>query len=135
MTVNVSIFYQCSGVTPSKSYYSNTRHQFFMNSALLPLRPIFHLRKNSEWNTKGAYLSLKKDCLYVNIVSKSKFNSIKSLLQEYKTTVLPELSLTFCKTYFTFEKIFQTLQQICAFFLNTHLIKFFLFIKFWIQAN
>ena len=39
------ILHQCSGVTPSKAYYSNTRHQFCMNSALLPLRPILHLRK------------------------------------------------------------------------------------------
>ena len=41
----------------------------------------------------------------------------------------------FFKNYFTFEKKFQTLQQISAFFLNTHLIKLFLFIKFLIQAK
>ena len=45
-----------------------------------------------------------------------------------------ELSLTFLKTYFTFEKKFQTLQQISAFVLNIDLIKSFLFLKFWIQA-
>ena len=60
MRVNVSTFYQCSGVTPSKAYYNNTRHHFCMNSALLLLRPILHLSKNAKWNTKGAYLSLKR---------------------------------------------------------------------------
>ena len=46
MTVNVSIFYQDSGFTPSKLYYSNTRLHFRMNSALPPIRAILHLRKN-----------------------------------------------------------------------------------------
>ena len=82
MTVNVSIFYQRSGVNPSTVYYSNTRHPFCMNIALL------HLGK-------------------------------------YKASVLHELSLTFFKAYFTFEKKFQTLQNIGAFLLNMHLMKFF----------
>ena len=34
-----------SGVTPSKVYYSNTRHQSCVNWTLLSLRPILHLRK------------------------------------------------------------------------------------------
>ena len=55
---------------------------------------------------------LKKDPLYVNIVSKFEFKSIKSLLQQHKTTVPHEWSLIFFKAYFTFEKKFQTLQQI-----------------------
>ena len=59
MTVNVSISYQSSGVTPSKVYYSNTRQPFWMNTALLPLRDIVNLRKNSKCNTKGVYLSVK----------------------------------------------------------------------------
>ena len=122
-------------MTQSKAYYSNTRHQFCMNSALLPLRSIFHLRENSKWNTKTAYLFLKKYCLYLNIVSKFKFNPIKILLQQYKRPVLHELSLTFFNHYFTFEKNFQTLQEINAFFLNAPLIKFFLFVKFWVQMN
>ena len=46
-----------------------------------------------------------------------------------------ELIPTFFKASFTFEKKIQTLQQISAFFLNTHLVKFFLFIKSWIQTN
>ena len=46
MTVNVSIFYQNSGLTPSKHYYSNTRCHFRMNSALRPIRAILHLRNN-----------------------------------------------------------------------------------------
>ena len=45
MTVNVPIFYQCSGVTPSKVYYSNTGHHFCVNWALLSLRPILQLSK------------------------------------------------------------------------------------------
>ena len=57
MTVNVSIFYQSSEVTPSKFHYSNARHQFHMNSALIHLRPILHFRKNSKCNKKGAYFS------------------------------------------------------------------------------
>ena len=93
-----------------------------MNSALLPLRAILHLRKNSKWNTKGAYLSLKKYDFYVNIVSKFRFNPIKSLLRLYKTSVLHELSLTFFKDCFTFEKKFQASQQISAFLLNPDLI-------------
>ena len=67
---------------------------------------------------------------FVNIVSKFKFNPIKSLLQEHQTSVLHELSIAFFKAYFTFEKKFQALQQISAFFLDTHLIKLFLFLKF-----
>ena len=122
-------------MAPSRAYHSNTKHQFCMNSGWLPLRPFLYLRKNSKWNTKVAYLSLKKNCLYVNIISKFKFNSIKSLLQYHQTSVLHELSITFFKAYFTFEKKFQTLQQISAFFLDTHLIKLFLFLKFWIQTN
>ena len=59
MTFNLSIFYKNSGLTPTKLYYSNTRHHFRMNAALLPLRAILHLRKNSKYNTKGAYYSLK----------------------------------------------------------------------------
>ena len=47
-TVNMSILYQNSGLTQSKVYYSNTRYQFCMNLALLPLRPVLHLRKNSK---------------------------------------------------------------------------------------
>ena len=35
MIVNVVIFYESSGVTPSKVYYSNKRHHFCMNTALL----------------------------------------------------------------------------------------------------
>ena len=61
MTVNVSMFYQSSGMTPSKVYYSNTRHHFRMNSALLPLRAILHLRKDSKYNRKGAYIPIKYD--------------------------------------------------------------------------
>ena len=60
MTANVSIFYQSSGMTPSKVYYSNTRYHFSMNSALFPLRPILHLTKNPKCNTKGVYFSTKK---------------------------------------------------------------------------
>ena len=48
---------------------------------------------------------------------------------------MSKLNLIFFKAYFTFEKKFQTWQQISAIFLNTYLIKFFLFIKFKIQAN
>ena len=48
MTVNVSIFYQNSGLTPSKLYYSNTRCHFHMNSTLPPTRAILHLRKNAN---------------------------------------------------------------------------------------
>ena len=33
-----------------------------MNTALLPLVTILHLRKNSKCNTKGADLFLKYDC-------------------------------------------------------------------------
>ena len=46
--VIVPIFYQSSSVTSSKVYYSNTRHQFCVNWALLSLWPILHLRKNSK---------------------------------------------------------------------------------------
>ena len=52
MAVNVSIFYQSSGVTPSKVCYSNTRHQFCMKLALLPLRVSLDLRNISKCNTK-----------------------------------------------------------------------------------
>ena len=52
MTVNVLIFYQNSGVTPSKAYYSNTRNHFCMNSALLLLRGILHLRKTPNVTRK-----------------------------------------------------------------------------------
>ena len=45
MTFNLSIFYKNSGLTPTKLYYSNTRHHFRMNAASLPLRAILHLRK------------------------------------------------------------------------------------------
>ena len=55
---NVSIFYENSGVTPSKLYYSNIKHTFRMNKALLPLRTILHLRKNSKCNTKGTHYSV-----------------------------------------------------------------------------
>ena len=51
------------------------------------------------------------------------------------TTPRHELRLSFFKDYFTFEKKFQSLQNICVLFLNTHLIKFLKFIKFWIQAD
>ena len=61
MTVNVSIFYQTSGVIPSIIYYSNTKHPFFMNKALLLFRAISHFRKNSKRNTKGVCLSVKYD--------------------------------------------------------------------------
>ena len=61
MTVNVSIFYQSSGMTPSKVYYSNARHNSCMISSLVPLRSILHLRKSSKCNTKGAYFSIKYD--------------------------------------------------------------------------
>ena len=64
MTVNVSIFYQNTGFTSSKSDNSNTRHHFRMNSALPPLRAKLHLRKKSKYT-----------------VSKFKFNPVKSLLQ------------------------------------------------------
>ena len=47
-----------------KACYSNARHQFCMNSALLPLRAILHLIKNC--NTKGAYPPIKYDCLHVS---------------------------------------------------------------------
>ena len=47
-----------------KACYSNARHQFCTNSALLPLRAILHLIKNC--NTKGAYPSVKYDCLHVS---------------------------------------------------------------------
>ena len=40
-------------------------------------------------------------------------------------SVLRELTLTFLKTFFTFEKKFQTFQKIVAFFFTTHLMKFF----------
>ena len=58
MTVIVSIFFEGSGLTPSKPYYSNTRHHFHMNSALSPSRAISHSRKNSKCNTKGTYYSI-----------------------------------------------------------------------------
>ena len=45
MTVDVSIFYQNSDLTPSKLYYSNTRDHFHMNSILPPIRAMLHLRK------------------------------------------------------------------------------------------
>ena len=48
MTVNVSIFFQSSGMTPSRVYYSNN-----INAALLPLRAILHLWKNFKCNTEG----------------------------------------------------------------------------------
>ena len=86
-------------------------------------------------NTKGVYLSIKYDRLYANIESKFRFNPIKILLQLYKTSVLHELSLTFFKVYFKFEKKFQTLQKIGVLFLNTYLTKFFKFIKFLIQTD
>ena len=54
MTVNVPIFYQSSGVTPSNVYYSNARHPVCINTALLPLRAI-------KCNTKGLYRSVKYD--------------------------------------------------------------------------
>ena len=41
MTVNVPMFHQSSGMTSAKVYYSNTRHHFCTNSALLPLKPIW----------------------------------------------------------------------------------------------
>ena len=82
MTVNLSIFCHSSGVTSSKVYYySNTRIPFWMNSILLPLMPILHLRKNSKYDTKAPYLSVRYDNLYVNITSKFRFNPSKSLLQ------------------------------------------------------
>ena len=109
MTVNVSIFYQSSGVIPSTIYYSNTRHPFCMNKALLALRAISYFRENSKFNRKGVYLSIKYDRKYVNIESKFIFNPIKSLLQLYKISVMHELSLNFVKIYFTFEEKFQTL--------------------------
>ena len=60
MTVNVLIFYQNSGVTPSKAYYSNTRNHFCMNSALLLLRGIT-FEKNSKCDTKASDLSVRYD--------------------------------------------------------------------------
>lgn len=65
----------------SKICYCNTRNYFCMNSLLLNLKATLHLRKNSKCNLKGAYLSIKYDHSYVNIVSKFRFNLIKSLLQ------------------------------------------------------
>ena len=61
MTVNASIFYQNSGVTPSKVCYHNIRHHFCMNSDLLPIRAILHLRKNAKCDKKAAYLSVSYD--------------------------------------------------------------------------
>ena len=49
MTVNVPIFYESSVVTLSNDYYSNTRDPFCINTALLPLRAILHLIKNSKF--------------------------------------------------------------------------------------
>ena len=48
MIVNVSIFYQNFSAIRSKVYYSNTRCQFCMTSALISLRPILHLRESSK---------------------------------------------------------------------------------------
>ena len=62
MTVSVSIFYQNSGFTPSKLYYSNRRCHFQMNSALPPKRL--------------SYIWQKSKC----IISKLRFNAVKSLL-------------------------------------------------------
>ena len=52
MAVNVSIFYETSGVIPSIIYCSNTRHPFCMNKALLVLRVISHFRENSKWTRR-----------------------------------------------------------------------------------
>ena len=54
MTVNVPILYQSSGVTPSKVYYSNTRHSFCITS----FKTILQLRKYCKCDTKRACLSV-----------------------------------------------------------------------------
>ena len=48
MTVNMSILNPNSNLTQSKVYYSNARHQFCINWALISLRAIVHLRKNPK---------------------------------------------------------------------------------------
>ena len=76
---SMSIFYQNSSVTPSKVYCSNTRYLFCKNLTLLPLRAALHLRKNSKFDMKAVYLSVRYDSWYVNIVLKFRFSPIKNL--------------------------------------------------------
>ena len=47
----MSTCYQILNVTRPKVSYSNTRHRFCINSALIPLRPILQRRSISEYVT------------------------------------------------------------------------------------
>ena len=71
----------------------------------------------------------------LNYWYQSRYDTIKNLLQYYKTSVLHEMNLSLFKGYFPFEKKLQALQKNCAVLLNKHLIKFLSFIKSWIQTG
>ena len=90
MTINVLIFYQSTNVVWAKVYYSNTRHHFRINSVLLSLRSILHLRKipNIAENWK-VFLKWFKIRLFNS--ANFEFKQIKSLLQECKPSPLYSL--------------------------------------------
>ena len=118
MIVNVSIFYQNSGLTPSKLYYSNTRCHFCMNSVFPPIRAVLHLRKNPN-------------VLYQNSdLTQSKFYYSNTINQFCLIWALVSL-----RAILHLRKNFKHCKKLVRFFLNTHLIKFFQFIKIWIQAD
>ena len=82
MTANVLIFIKIQVSLHQNSItviQDNT--SAWIQTYIVPLRAILHLRKISKCNTKRTYYSLKWDCQYVNIVSKFRFKPIKGLSQ------------------------------------------------------
>ena len=95
-----------------KFYYSDARHQFCNKPPSLALKPLFYFWKNSKLSKKLEKFYIKDESSCLNILS-----CLNTLL-----SVRPILHM---------RKKFQTLRKIGGFFLNTHRMKFFQFIKFW----
>ena len=126
----MSISYQNSDLTESKVYYSNTRHQFCMNWALLSLGPI---EKKFQTLYKIGMFFHKMQLIKLFWFIRFRLLTYISLSQQCKTTALQKVILTFFKVSLTFEKNFQMqnknhiffhkiLQLMCQYFVKINTV-------------
>ena len=117
-----------------KVCYSDTRHQFYIKSSSLALRPLLYFRKNSKCGNKSETFFINEVIVPIFYQSSS-VTSSKVYYSNTRHQFCVNWALLSLWPILHLRKNFKHCKKLVRFFLNTHLIKFFQFIKIWIQAD